>query len=103
MKTLINAFKGINKFGLALALAAVTLVATQSAFTAKRVGLYYYTPAMQQSWTAPGDPAPDQTAGNYQLIGSQDNQCSDVDVACTYDLIDGEFVFSTRARTNLVP
>ena len=40
MNTIFNALKGINKFGLALVLAAVTLVATQSAFTPKRANLY---------------------------------------------------------------
>ena len=37
MNKLLTALKGMNKFGLALVLAAVTLVATQSAFTGKKV------------------------------------------------------------------
>lgn len=40
MKKLLNAFKGINKFGLALVLVAATLILTQSAFTNKRAALY---------------------------------------------------------------
>lgn len=40
MNNLLKALKGINKFGLALVLAAVTLLVTQSAFTNKRANLY---------------------------------------------------------------
>lgn len=89
--------------GLVALLLGFGLVITQSAFTKKTTGLYYYMPPTQQAWTAPGDPAPDQIAGNYALIGSEENLCSDVDVACTYDFVEGEFVLSTRGKTSIVP
>ncbi len=91
MKTLITAFKGINKFGLALILAAVALVATQSAFTPKPVhGAYRYNPSLeQQDWDSENI---DQEPSNYSLVGGGPVDCQNTDKICTYDLINGEFV-----------
>lgn len=94
MNKLFNAVKGINKFGLALVLAAVTLVATQSAFTPKSIhGAYRYNPTTQQDWDSESI---DQEPSNYSLMGSGPVDCQNTDKICSYDLVNGEFVQNSK-------
>lgn len=95
MNTLINAFKGINKFGLALILGAAILVASQSAFTPKSLhGAYRYNPSLtQQDWDSE---TIDQMPANYSPVESGPVDCQNTDKICSYDLIDGEFVQNSK-------
>ncbi|TCD07675.1 hypothetical protein EZ449_14160 [Pedobacter frigidisoli] len=86
-----NALKGANRFGI-----AAILVAGVMAFSfkpdARRLGALRYNPA-PQTWNA----TLDQTPGNYSTIGSPSSvSCTDSDKICTYDLVDGEYVQSTK-------
>lgn len=95
MKTSATAPRGINKFGLALVLAAATVVFTQSAFTQTQAsGAYRYSPSMaQQDWNSPGL---DQDPANYSLIGSGPVDCQNTEKICSYDLVDGQFVQNSK-------
>jgi hypothetical protein len=88
---------------IALGLMVGVLAIGFSAFTnvnhAKFAGAYYST--ANQTWTSAGAQAPNQTASNYNLIGTQTYSCASASIGCTYDLVGGKYVFNSEGQNSL--
>ena len=67
-------------------------------YKAKLAPLYYSN--ANQTWSGAGEPAPDQNQSNYHLI-AEPYRCSiSTTIACSYELVDNEYVFSNDKGEN---
>jgi len=83
MKTLLNALKGINKFGLVLLLVAATLVVTQSAFMSNKSAQLYYYDSGNNVWQNAGSLHEDSTPDGNGDYDPNSFRCEDEEQICS--------------------
>jgi len=67
-------------------------------YQAKLAPLYYST--ANQTWSNAGEPAPNQNQSNYHLISEPYECLNSNTIACSYAIVDDEYVFSTDKGIN---